>query len=188
MTSERTGSPETVSLDVSVQPGPIVTIGGEIDIQSGPQLRDQLLSIIRRYGARLALDLTGVTFIDCAGINVLLAARRRAQLEGGSLRVLWASPRVQRVIALTRLQHVLMATALPDAAASRGSIGLPSGPEGDLPRHLRPVGDAELLMDLAQVVVHSGRADEQLGRDLAIGVPAGDKAHDLLLLQHGAAT
>jgi anti-sigma B factor antagonist len=118
VTSERTGSPETASLDVSVRPGPIVTISGEIDIQSGPQLQDQLLSIIRRHSARLALDLTGVTFIDCAGINVLLAARRRAQLEGGSLRVLWASPRVLRVIALARLHHVLMPTTLPGVAAS----------------------------------------------------------------------
>ena len=118
MTSEHTGSPETASLDISIRPGPVVTISGEIDIQSGPQLRDQLMSIIRRRGARLALDLTGVTFIDCAGISVLLAARRRAQLEGGSLRVLRASPRVRRVIALTRLDPVLMPTALPDTAAS----------------------------------------------------------------------
>lgn len=97
----------------------MVTISGEIDIQSGPQLRDQLLGIMRRHGARLALDLADVTFIDCAGINVLLATRRRARLEGGSLRVLRASPRILRIIALTRLQHVLMpAAALPEAAAS----------------------------------------------------------------------
>jgi anti-sigma B factor antagonist len=118
MASEHAGSPETASLDISIRPGAVVTISGEIDIQSGPQLRDQLLRIIRRHGARLALDLTGVTFIDCAGINVLLAARRRAQLEGGSLRVLRASARVRRIFALTRLDHVLMPMALQDAAAS----------------------------------------------------------------------
>ena len=118
MTSERTGSPETEALDIRIRPGPVVTISGEIDIQSSPQLRDQLLRIIRRHGARLALDLSGVTFMDCAGINVLLAARRRAQLEGGSLRVLRASPRVRRIISLTRLDHVLMPAALQDAAAS----------------------------------------------------------------------
>ena len=118
MTSERTRGPEAASLDISIRPGPVVTISGEIDVYSGPQLRDQLLDVIRRHGARLALDLTGVTFIDCAGINVLLAARRRAQLEGGWLRVIRASPRVERVIALTRLDPVLMPTALPDAVAS----------------------------------------------------------------------
>ena len=119
MTSEHPGGPETARLDITIRPGPVVTISGEIDIQSGPQLRDQLLGIMRRHGARLALDLAGVTFIDCAGINVLLATRRRARLEGGSLRVLRASPRVLRILALTRLQQVLMpAAALPEAAAS----------------------------------------------------------------------
>jgi anti-sigma B factor antagonist len=108
MTSENTGFPDTESLDVSIKPGPIVAVSGEIDIQSGPQLRDQLLGIIQRHGTRLALDLSGVTFIDCAGISVLLATRRRAQLEGGSLRVLRASPRVRRIFALTRLDAVLI--------------------------------------------------------------------------------
>jgi anti-anti-sigma factor len=130
MTSEHAGNLDTASLDISIRPGPVVTISGEIDIQSGPQLRDQLLRTMRRHGARLALDLTGVTFIDCAGINVLLAARRRAHLEDGWLRVIGASPRVQRVLALTRLHHVLMPTALPDAAASYDSAGLPIGLEG----------------------------------------------------------
>jgi anti-anti-sigma factor len=117
MTSDHAVEPETASLDVSIRPGPLVTISGEIDIASGSMLRDQLLCAIRRNGARLALDLSGVTFIDCAGINVLLAARRRAQLEGGSMRVLQASPRVRRVVALTRLDRELLPTALPGAAA-----------------------------------------------------------------------
>ena len=114
MTSEHADSPETASLDISIWPGPVVTVSGEIDIQSGPQLRDQLLCAMRLHGARLALDLTGVTFMDCAGINALLAARRRAQLEGGWLRVIRASPRVERVLELTRLHRVLMPTARPD--------------------------------------------------------------------------
>ena len=118
MTTDRTGSPDTESLEVSVRPGAIVAVSGEIDIQSGPQLRDRLLGIIRRHGARLALDLSGVTFIDCAGINVLLATRRRAQLEGGSLRVLRASPRVRRLFELTSLDAVLMPEAVPYQAAS----------------------------------------------------------------------
>jgi hypothetical protein len=69
MTREANGSPDAGSLDISVQPGPVVAVSGEIDIASGPQLREQLLCVINRRGARLAPDLSGVTFIDCAGIN-----------------------------------------------------------------------------------------------------------------------
>ena len=89
-------------LRAAVSPGPAVVaeICGEIDIQSAPELRDELLRVIRRYGLRLALDLAGVRFMDCAGVNVLLATRRRARLEQGSVRVVRASPQVLRMISL----------------------------------------------------------------------------------------
>ena len=85
-------------------PAPVVEIHGEIDIFSAPGLRDELLRVIRRHGPQLVLDLAGVTFIDCAGVNVLLATRRRAGLEDGSVDVIGASPRVRRVISLLGLE------------------------------------------------------------------------------------
>ena len=99
---------ETADLRVAVFPGSplVVEIRGEIDIQSAPGLRDELLRVIRRCGPRLDLDLAGVTFMDCAGLNVLLATRRRALLEQGSVRVVRASPRVRRLISLLGLERV----------------------------------------------------------------------------------
>jgi len=77
---------ETADLCVAICPGSplVVEIRGEIDIQSAPGLRDELLRVIRRCGPQLDLDLASVTFMDCAGLNVLLATRRRALLEQGS--------------------------------------------------------------------------------------------------------
>ena len=97
---------EPADLRAAVGPGPavVVEICGEIDIQSAPELRDELLRVIRRYGPRLALDLAGVRFMDCAGLNVLLATRRRARLEEGSVRVIRASPQVLRMISLAGLE------------------------------------------------------------------------------------
>ena len=117
---DRTG---TADLRVAICPGfpQVVEICGEIDIQSTPGLRDELLRVIRRCGPQLALDLAGVTFMDCAGLNVLLATRRRAQLEEGSVRVVRASPRVLRVISLLGLERVF---ALGPATGRRdGTIG-----------------------------------------------------------------
>ena len=96
----------TAGLQVTTFAGPalVVEIRGEIDIFSAPGLRDELLRVIRRYGPQLALDLAGVTFIDCAGVNMLLATRRRAGLEDGSVDVIRASPRVRRVISLLGLE------------------------------------------------------------------------------------
>jgi anti-sigma B factor antagonist len=98
---------EIADLRVAVCSGSplVVEIRGEIDIQSAPGLRDELLQVIRRYGPQVTLDLAGVTFMDCAGVNVLLATRRRAQLEEGSVRVVRASPRVLRMISLLGLER-----------------------------------------------------------------------------------
>ena len=102
---DRTG---TADLRVAVCSGSalVIEICGVIDIQSAPELRDQLLRVIRRYGPRLALDLARVRFTDCAGLNVLLATRRRARLEQGWVRVVRASPQVLRMISLLGLEKV----------------------------------------------------------------------------------
>jgi anti-sigma B factor antagonist len=86
-------------------------VRGEIDIQSAMQLHEELLRVVHRHGSRIALDLGGVTFIDCAGINALLATRRRAQLEGGWVRVVRASPCARRIISLLGLQQAFTVSA-----------------------------------------------------------------------------
>ena len=95
----------------------VVTVSGEIDIASSSKLREELLGAMRRHGARLALDLSGVTFMDCAGINALLAARRHARLEDGWVRVPRASRRARKVFMLTGL-HQEFALAGPETAAA----------------------------------------------------------------------
>jgi anti-sigma B factor antagonist len=97
------------ALNVTVCAGtpPIVVIGGVVDVLSAPYLREELLRLIRRRGPQLALDLNGVTFMDCAGIEMLVATRRRAQLEGGWLRIVRASPPAGRTIRLLGLQKAL---------------------------------------------------------------------------------
>jgi anti-sigma B factor antagonist len=94
-------------LYVDVRPGDraVVEVGGEIDLYSGAELRDELLRVLHRHGPRLILDLREVTFMDSAGIEVLLATRRRARLEGGWVHVARASPCVWRMLTLARLQR-----------------------------------------------------------------------------------
>jgi anti-sigma B factor antagonist len=95
----------------------VVGVSGEIDIASAPKLREELLGALRRHGARLALDLDGVSFMDCAGINVLLAARRHARHEGGWVRVARASRPARHILILTGL-HRQFALAGSETAAT----------------------------------------------------------------------
>jgi anti-sigma B factor antagonist len=97
-------------LQVEVHPGvpAVAEISGEIDIASASWLRETLLSAVRRHGPALCVDLHKVTFLDCSGVNVLLATARRARLEGGRMRVIRPSAQSRRVITLLSLQHVLI--------------------------------------------------------------------------------
>ena len=102
-------SGDALDLLMSTHPGDptVVEIGGELDIASAPRLRESLLRTLREHGPTICVDLRGVTFLDCSGVNVLLATARRAWLEGGCLRVVRPSARARRVIGLLGLQDVL---------------------------------------------------------------------------------
>ena len=112
------GSGSTPGLRVDIHPGvpTIAEIRGEIDIASASWLRETLLLAIRRHGPAICLDLRGVTFLDCSGINALLATARRARLEGGGMRVISPSAPARRVIALLGLRDVL--TSVDERAQS----------------------------------------------------------------------
>jgi anti-anti-sigma factor len=109
----------------SVFPTKTVAVGGELDMETGPWLRDRLTSMIWANDPRLALDLTGVTFIDCAGLTALLTARKAAQAQGGWLRLVAVSRCVGRLIEITRLQDVLVVPRLP---AAPGTARRPASP------------------------------------------------------------
>jgi anti-sigma B factor antagonist len=85
-----------MSLTLCVRPGDggtIVAISGEDDAGTEAPLQLALPPIIRERGARLMLDVSGVSFMDCAGLRTLLATRRRAELRGGCMRQIAASRR-----------------------------------------------------------------------------------------------
>ena len=64
--------------------GTIVAISGEVDVCTEAPLQQALLRIMRERGARLMVDVSGVSFIDCAGLRALLATRpARKQADGG---------------------------------------------------------------------------------------------------------
>jgi anti-sigma B factor antagonist len=84
-----------------------VAVGGELDMESGPRLCDELTCMIWANGPHLALDLTGVTFIDCAGLTALLTIRKAVQAQGGWLHLVAVSRCVGRLIKIIGLRDVL---------------------------------------------------------------------------------
>jgi anti-anti-sigma factor len=85
----------------------VAEVSGDVDIATAPWLRETLLLAIQWYGPAISVDLQGVTFLDCAGVNALLATERRARLEGGQAQVTRSSAPAWRVISLLGLQELL---------------------------------------------------------------------------------
>jgi anti-anti-sigma factor len=70
--------------------------------------------------------MSGVSFMDCAGLRALLTTRRRTELRGGCTRLIATSTAVRLIIELTGAHEAL---AVEREARSVRSILLPNGPD-----------------------------------------------------------
>src|SRR4051794_10304186 len=80
-----------------------LAVTGEIDSSSAPTLSARLDDVFDKGATDLTVDLTGVTFLDSAGLCVLAAAHRRAVRSDVRLRVVAASRAVVRPMQITGL-------------------------------------------------------------------------------------
>jgi anti-anti-sigma factor len=94
---------------VSDPPSATVVLDGDIDIATAPAIRRFLMAAISGGTAHLAVDMSGVTFIDASGIGVLVAAANRARQAGGGLSLLAPSRQVQRLLDVLHLDAILPA-------------------------------------------------------------------------------
>jgi anti-sigma B factor antagonist len=115
---DRTPLSDLLALEVSGPSArPRVTATGEVDCSSAPELRTVLDQLLDAAPAEIVIDLTGVTFLDSAGLCVLAAAHRQARAAGGRLRVLAATRAVVRPLQITGLWQLLDGEQV-DAVAS----------------------------------------------------------------------
>lgn len=85
----------------------VTTLGPELTIVYAATSRDTLLQALRAQPEGLALDLSGVTDFDSAGVQLLLASARSLQLRGQTLRITAASTAVRDGLAVFGLQELL---------------------------------------------------------------------------------
>lgn len=85
-----TPDPVGLSAEVHTSDRPDVTLtpSGDLDLQSGPRLREQLAELLDQGAHRVVVDLADVTFIDSAGLSVLIVARQQYQAAGASMSAL----------------------------------------------------------------------------------------------------
>lgn len=91
-----------------------VQVDGELTIYRANELKPELLAALNG-AAQAEFDLSGVTEIDTAGVQLLLLARREAQARGIALHLRSPSQAVRGAFALLALDAHL-AAAEPEPA------------------------------------------------------------------------
>lgn len=78
-----------------------------MDYATQPDLRERLKQVIARAERAVVVDLADVSFCDSAGLNVLLGARREAEMAGVELALARVPAPLHRVLEMTGADRVL---------------------------------------------------------------------------------
>ncbi len=102
----------------------VLTVGGELDMETAAGLEDRLWQQLSLGRARLVLELSALDFMDSSGLNVLIRAVNRARENGGDLYLAAPTPAVRRILEITGVTttippHDGVAEALAAAGGSR---------------------------------------------------------------------
>ncbi len=96
-----------LQIDRSDQPGwAIISPSGEIDLATVGQLEDALAASMSD-GTDVAVDLTGVTFMDSTGLRALLAANQNLSGSGHRLALIVAGGPVDRLLDISGVGQTL---------------------------------------------------------------------------------
>lgn len=95
----------------------IVALHGRVDAATVPGRRETLTKLSDEGLDRFVVDLTDTSFLDSAGIAMLVSLLKRARTTGGDVRLVEpADEGVKRIMRLTRLDLVFAWATSQDAA------------------------------------------------------------------------
>jgi anti-anti-sigma factor len=84
-----------------------IALAGELDLASAPALKECLLQAAASGAETLEVDLGSLTYIDSAGLGVLVSAHKRLESTGGSLVIRQPNERVMRIFTVSGLCNFL---------------------------------------------------------------------------------
>ena len=108
-----------LQIDRSDQPGwAIISPSGEIDLATVGQLEDALTAAMGDGSTDVAVDLTGVTFMDSTGLRALLAANKNLSDSGHRMALIVAGGPVDRLLDISGVGQTLAIFQSMEAATA----------------------------------------------------------------------
>ncbi len=84
----------------------VITVHGSASMVDAPRLGEELQRLADRPHSTIILDLTDLNFIGAEGIDALLLARKRLDVQQGQIRLVHPNEGIRRILELTRLTKI----------------------------------------------------------------------------------
>src|SRR5213594_3869570 len=84
----------------------VLPLKGEIDLHVSPSVAASLNAMIEKKPRRLVVDLSGVTYIDSAGLAALIEAMQKVEGYGGKFLLAGLQETVRSIFEISRLDQV----------------------------------------------------------------------------------
>lgn len=104
----------------------IIDLSGKLTLGEGDELlRDKVNSLVQQGQKKLVLNLAGVPYIDSAGLGEIVRTYTTVSRQGGALKLLSLTKRIQDLLAITKLLTIFETfDTEADAVKSFSSTGV----------------------------------------------------------------
>ena len=100
----------------------VLPLEGDIDLHVSPVVTESLTAMIRKEPKRIVVDLSRATYIDSAGIAVLIVAMQQVEAYGGKFFLSGLQEPIRSILETSRLDRTFRIFPNVDAALAAGGI------------------------------------------------------------------
>jgi anti-sigma B factor antagonist len=105
----------------------VISLGGEVDLYTAPEFKEQLLDVIGQGAKDVVVDFSDTTFIDSTTLGVLVGGVKRLRTNEGQLSLVCSDRNITKIFEITGLDRVFTIYGSRDEAVSAiGSATQPS--------------------------------------------------------------
>src|SRR5688572_33504926 len=84
----------------------VISLGGEVDLYTAPEFKQQLLDVIGQGGKDVVVDFSDTTFIDSTTLGVLVGGVKRLRAQDGRLALVCSDRNITKIFEITGLDRV----------------------------------------------------------------------------------
>jgi anti-sigma B factor antagonist len=108
----------------------VLEVIGEVDLYTAPQLEEGLRNAASGTRPLLAVNLTGVAYLDSTALGVLTEVHKHVQSSRGAMVVIATQPTIEKIFRITGLGAVLPVVATEREAIAQLRTHPPTTPRG----------------------------------------------------------